>query len=64
MIVEGVTYQRFVVRYTLLDGRRRSMVRWSPKGGHFVRMEVARELDERYGLKKIKPHSVTIKQED
>jgi len=28
--IEGVPYQRFVIRFTLADGRRRKWVRWAP----------------------------------
>lgn len=62
--VEGVPYRRFVVRYTLVSGaatRRLRMVRWSP-GFPWVRDEVARELDARFGVKAIKPGSVTIRE--
>ncbi len=62
MIVEGVRYQRFRIRYTLKPGGkndRRRMVRWSP-GFPWVREEIARELVDRYGLDGIKPGSVTI----
>ena len=61
-IVEGVPYYRFRVRYTLTDGKRRSMVRWSP-GLPWVREEIARELLERFTLDGIKPGSVTIQGE-
>jgi hypothetical protein len=59
MIIEGVRYYRHVVRYTLADGRRRRLVRWSP-GHHWVRSEIARELDDRHGIENIKPGSCTI----
>jgi hypothetical protein len=58
-LIEGVPYHRFLVRYTLSDGRRRRMVRWSP-GGHWVYEEVGRELCERFGLDGIKAGSVTV----
>lgn len=57
--IEGVPYERFVVRYTLTSGQRRRMVRWSP-GLPWIREEVARELCARFGLESIKPGSVTI----
>lgn len=57
--IEGVPYHRHVIRYTLVDGRRRCMVRWSP-GHPWVRTEVARELVERFGEDGIKRGSVTI----
>jgi len=60
MNVEGVTYHPFLVRYTLSDGKRRRMVRWSP-GNPWVRNEVARELVDRFGVEGIKPGSVTIR---
>ena len=57
--IEGVPYYRFRVRYTLANGKRRSMTRLSP-GLPWIREEIARELDETYGLDNIKPGSVTI----
>lgn len=60
MIIEGVHYHRYLVRYTLTDGKRRRMVHYSP-GYPWVRSEVARRLDERVGIKNIKPHSVRIR---
>ena len=57
--IEGVPYHRFVVRYTLTDGKRRRLVRWSP-GFPWVRAEVLRELDDRHGIEAIKPNSVAI----
>lgn len=62
MILEGVRYHRFRVRYTLADGTRRSMVRWSP-GNPWVREEVGRELLDAFGADGIRPHSVTIRHE-
>lgn len=59
-LVEHVPYYRFRVRYTLADGKRRTMVRWSP-GFPWVREEIARELVERFGLDGIAPGSVTIR---
>lgn len=59
MIVEGVRYTRYVIRYTLADGKRRRMTRWSP-GFPWVREEAARELLSRYDLDEIQPGSVTI----
>jgi hypothetical protein len=58
-MVEGVPYVKFVVRYTLADGKRRRMMRWSP-GMPWVRYEIGRELVERFGVEGIKPGSVTI----
>ncbi len=60
LIVEGVRYYPFRVRYTLADGRRRRMTRWSP-GFPWVREEIARELDDRFGIDGIAPGSVTIR---
>lgn len=59
MIVEGVPYTRYVIRYTLASGKRRRMTRWSP-GYPWIREDVARELLSRYDLADIKPGSVTI----
>lgn len=58
--IEGVPYDRYVVRYTLADGTRRRMVRWSP-GEPWIRDEIGRELVERFGVDGIKPGSVTIR---
>lgn len=58
-MVEGVPYERFIIRYTLISGQRHRMVRWSP-GLPWIREEIARELHERFGLESIKPGSVTI----
>ncbi len=44
-VYEGVPYYRYVVTYTLTDGRRRRMVRWSP-GLPWLQSEVARELQD------------------
>lgn len=57
---EGVAYWPFCVRFTLADGRRRRIVRWSP-GFPWVRSEVGRELYERFGADGIKPGSATIR---
>jgi len=59
--IEGVRYRRFVVRYTLANGARRRMMRWSP-GAPWVYDEVARELVDRFGLEGLKPRSVTIRE--
>jgi hypothetical protein len=59
MIIEGVTYYRFRVRFRLVDGRRRSWVRWSP-ALEWARQEVGRELYESFGSDGVKPHSCTI----
>ena len=58
-IIEGVSYYRFRIRYTLTTGERRRMVRWSP-GFPWIREEIGRELVERFGLEAIKAGSVTI----
>ncbi len=60
MTIEGVPYHKFRVRYTLADGRRRCIVRWSP-GLPWVREEIARELADSVGLDNIKPGSATIR---
>lgn len=59
--VEGVLWFRWIVRYALADGTRRRMVRWSP-WFPWIRGEVGRELAERFGIDKIKPGSVTIRE--
>lgn len=60
-IVEGVPWYRHVVRYSLTDGTRRRMVRWSP-GFPWIREEVGRELADRFGIEGIKPGSVSIEE--
>ncbi len=59
--IEGVPYRRFIVHYTLADGRRRRMFRWSP-GSPWVYTEMGRELVDRFGVEGIKPRSVTIRE--
>lgn len=46
-VVEGVSYYPFLVRFTLADGRKRRLVRWSP-GAPWVGGEVVRELEDRF----------------
>lgn len=60
-IIEGVPWRKYRVRYRMSNGRRRSMTRWSP-GFPWVRMEIARELDETIGIENIAPRSVTIRE--
>lgn len=60
-VIEGVPYRRYRVYYTLADGRRCRMMRWSP-GKPFVYDEVGQELVDRFGVDGIKPRSVTIEQ--
>jgi len=60
-LIEGVPYSRYVVRYRLVDGRRRRLVRWSP-GYPWIRSEVARELVDLHGFDGIKHGSVTIQE--
>lgn len=60
LLIEGVRYRPFVVRFRLADGTRRRITRWSP-GFPWVRDEVGRELLDAYGLDGIKPRSVTIR---
>lgn len=60
MIVEGVRYHRYVIRLTLKDGTKHKLFRWSP-GPPWVRTEVAHELEDLFGVERIKPHSVTIR---
>lgn len=60
MLVEGVLYHRFRVRYTLATGQRRVMIRWAP-ALVYMRESVLRELVDRYGLEGIAPNSVIIK---
>lgn len=62
-MIEGVRYYRFLVRYTLRDGSRRRMVRWSP-GFPWIREEILRELDDRFGLDAIRPGSITVQHAD
>lgn len=60
MLIEGVRYGKFVVRFRLADGRRRRWIRWSPAGGQWVCGEVGRELADTFGVNGVKPHSCTI----
>ncbi len=46
MIVEGVTYYPFRIRFTLSNGKRRVIVRWSP-GRPWIPGEIAREFHDR-----------------
>ena len=46
MQIEGVTYYRFRVRYTLTCGKRRTMIRWSP-GLTWIGEQVRREFSAR-----------------
>jgi hypothetical protein len=59
-VIEGVEYEKYIVRYTLIGEGRHAMTIWSPRGGQYVRAEVARTLDARHGIEKIKSRSVTI----
>jgi hypothetical protein len=61
MQIEGVTYHRFVARFTLADGRRRRRFYWSP-GFPWVYTEIGRSLLDEFGLEGIKPHSCTIRE--
>jgi len=61
MQIEGVTYYRFAVRFTLADGRRRRRYYWSP-GFPWVYDEVGQSLLNEFGLEGIKPHSCTIRE--
>ncbi len=53
MIVEGVRYFPFVIRFTLADGRRRRWVRWAPGrpwiGEQFDREVSGRDIDIKPG---------------
>jgi hypothetical protein len=60
-LVEGVPWYRFVIRFRLLSGERRRMVRWSP-GEPWIREEIARELSDRQLV--IKPGSVTYRMQE
>lgn len=62
LLIEGVRYYPFIVRYRLADGRRRRMRRWSP-GFPWVREEVARELQDRFDVTDIQAGSVRISAE-
>lgn len=57
--IEGVTYYRFVVAFKTTDGKRHRRVHWSP-GPPWLRGEVARGLDETYGIDRIAPRSCVI----
>lgn len=57
--VEGVTWYKYTVRYKLKGERRsRSLTTWSP-GEPWIRTELGRLLDEKYGIDNIEPGSVT-----
>lgn len=43
MIIEGVSYSRYRITFTLADGRRRRWVRWAP-GANWMCEAVRREL--------------------
>lgn len=61
LVLEGVEYHRFVIRFALADGRRRRWIRWSPAGGAWVREELIRELVARdIRPEDLKPRSCTI----
>jgi hypothetical protein len=60
LCIEGVPYHRYRVRYRLANGKRRTMIRWSP-GAPWVFDEIGRELIERYGADGIAPRSVLIR---
>lgn len=57
--VEGVSYWRHVVTFTLADGRRRRIIR------HLcpltAREQVGRELVERFGANGVKPGSAKMR---
>ena len=57
--IEGVPYRPYRIYYTLANGKRRRMVRWSP-GYPWIREEIARELLDRFGLEGLRPRSVSI----
>jgi len=48
MIVEGVRYHRFVIRFRLSDGRRRRWIRWAP-AACYAAESIRRELDDMFG---------------
>lgn len=58
--IEGVPYQRYVVRFRLADGRIRRWIRWSVAGTMYVYGEVGREFYERLGEHGVKAGSCTI----
>jgi hypothetical protein len=43
MIVEGISYARYVITFTLANGRRRRWLRWGP-GANFMCEAIKREL--------------------
>lgn len=60
MLVEGVTYYRHVVCFTLVDGRRRRWIRWF----NLVDSKLAcimRELGDRVGLDNIQDGSLSYR---
>jgi hypothetical protein len=61
MIIEGVPYYPFIVTFRTTDGKRHKLTHWSP-GYPWVRQEVARGLDDRFGISEIVPGSCAIQQ--
>lgn len=68
MVIEGITYHRFRVRYTVTDAKsklsRRSVIRWAP-AAHWAVESAARELCERYGehpvvIISVRPHDKPV----
>lgn len=59
MVVEGVRYYRFHIRFRLADGTRKRITRWAP-ALMYMRESLARELVDRYGSDGIAPGSVRI----
>lgn len=61
MIVEGVRYYRFIVRFRWADGRRARWVRWAP-AVVFMREQLIRELDAKdIESEMLRPRSCTIR---
>lgn len=58
LVIEGVTYYRYVVCFTLKDGRRRRWVRWFNLLDRKLAC-IMRELTDRVGLDAIKDGSLT-----
>ncbi len=55
-VYEGVPYYRYLVRFTMSDGRRVRWVRWSP-GDPWIHDQLAREFSDRFESGEVKPGS-------
>jgi hypothetical protein len=58
LVLEGVRYYPFRVRFRLASGQRRRWIRWSP-GFPWVQAEVQRELQDTFGIDGVKSVSIS-----